>query len=127
MTTRRKTLKTLGAGAVALSTLPASAHSLQTLERMHISLKGNINHSVCRWCYKDIPFEELCKAAKEIGIRSIELTGPEEWPIQRKYGLHCAMPWRAGLGLEKGFNDPAHHEALYQSYAAHIPKVAEAG
>ena len=26
-------------------------------------LKGNINHSVCRWCYGKIPLEDLCQAA----------------------------------------------------------------
>lgn len=64
-------------------------------------IKGNVNHSVCRWCYNDIAFEDLCKAAVEIGLKSIELAGPEEWPILSKYGLDCAMPWGAGLGIEK--------------------------
>ena len=29
-------------------------------------LKGNIKHSVCRWCYGRIPLDDLCKAAKAI-------------------------------------------------------------
>ena len=27
-------------------------------------LKGNINHSVCRWCYSKTKLEDLCAAGK---------------------------------------------------------------
>jgi hydroxypyruvate isomerase len=90
-------------------------------------LKGKINHSVCRWCYSSIPLEDLCKAAKNIGLTSIELVGPEEWPVLKKYGLTSALPWGAGMGIEKGFNDPQYHDALVKSYEEVIPKVAAAG
>ncbi len=90
-------------------------------------LKGKINHSVCRWCYGSIPLEDLCKASKEIGITSIELVGPDEWPILKQYGLTSALPQGAGMGIEKGFNDLKNHDELVQSYEDMIPKVAEAG
>jgi len=91
------------------------------------ALKGNISHSVCRWCYDKIPLEELCKAAKGIGIKSIELVDPDEWPILKKYGLTSALPWGAGLGIEKGFNNPQYHDTLVKSYEEILPKVAAAG
>lgn len=91
------------------------------------NLKGKVNHSVCRWCYNSIPLEELCQAAKNIGLTSIELTGPEEWPVLKKYGLTSAMPNGAGMGIEKGFNDPKYHDELVASFEAVIPKVANAG
>lgn len=90
-------------------------------------LKGRVNHSVCRWCYNSIPLEDLCKAAKNIGLTSIELVGPEEWPMLKKYGLTSALPWGAGMGIEKGFNDPQYHDALVKSYEEVIPKAAAAG
>jgi hydroxypyruvate isomerase len=90
-------------------------------------LKGKVNHSVCRWCYNGIELEDLCKAAKEIGLTSVELVGPEEWPMLKKYGLTSAMPWGAGMGIEKGFNNPEYHDELVKSYTEMIPKVAEAG
>lgn len=90
-------------------------------------LKGKVNHSVCRWCYGKIPLEDLCKAAKEMGIASIELTGPEEWPILQKYGLTSALPWGAGKGIVDGFNDLALHDELVKSYTDVIPKAAAAG
>lgn len=91
------------------------------------SLKGNVNHSVCRWCYEKIPLEELCRAAKEMGIESVELQGPDEWPIIQKYGLTCAMANGAGFGIERGWNRPELHEELIKSYSEVIPKAANAG
>src|SRR5215470_9414246 len=64
-------------------------------------LKGNVNHSVCKWCYPKVPLEDLCKAGKQMGLQSIELLGPEDWPVLQKYGLTCAMttfPSIDGLG-----------------------------
>jgi len=127
-TSRRGALKKM-AGTVALSTMGLSLSQRVSAAEMVLpeKLRGRVNHSVCRWCYKDISLEDLCKAANDIGIKSIELTGPEEWPILKKYGLVSAMPWGAGMGIEKGFNNPDYHDELVKSYEEIIPKVAEAG
>ncbi len=90
-------------------------------------LKGNINHSVCRWCYNKIPFEELCQAAQRIGIKSIDLLGPKEWPTLKKYGLVCAMGHGAGMGIPKGFNRIEYHDRLVADYEKLIPLAAESG
>lgn len=90
-------------------------------------MKGRINHSVCRWCYGDISLDDLCKAAKAMGIKSIDLTGPEEWPTLKKYGLVCALTQGAGKGIGEGFNNPKLHDELVKSYEEVIPKVAAAG
>ncbi len=90
-------------------------------------MKGRVNHSVCKWCYGKIPLEDLCKAAKGIGLSSIELLGPEDWPILRKYDLTCAMPNGAGYGIERGWNRFEHHDGLVESYSNLIPRVADAG
>ncbi len=37
------------------------------------------------------------------------------------------MPQGAGLGIERGFNDPALHDELVKSFEEVIPQVAEAG
>jgi hydroxypyruvate isomerase len=125
---RRSTLQKL-AGTLALTGVgSALTHRLEAAEsRMGAPLKGKINHSVCRWCYQNIPLEDLCKAAKDIGLQSIELVGPSEWPTLTKYGLTAALPNGAGMGIEKGFNDPQYHDALVKSYQEVIPLVAKAG
>jgi hydroxypyruvate isomerase len=104
------------------------SHRINAAEsQLEEKLKGRVNHSVCRWCYNDIPLEDLCKAANQIGLTSIELTGPDEWPLLKKYGLTSAMPWGAGKGIEDGFNNPALHDELVKSYSEVIPKAAAAG
>jgi len=124
--TRRSAAKRIAGGAALLGTIPSLAYSMENTTAS-AKLKGNVNHSVCRWCYDKVPFEELCKAAKDMGIKSIELVGPDEWPILKKHGLTCALPWGAGQGIEKGFNDPSLHDALVKSYEEIFPKVAAAG
>jgi hydroxypyruvate isomerase len=124
---RRSALKKIvGTGSLVAGTslterIFAAESSLNT------ELKGKINHSVCRWCYSAIPLEDLCKSAKDIGIGSIELTGPEEWPILQKYGLTSALPWGAGKGINDGFNELKLHDELVKSYTEVIPKAAAAG
>lgn len=89
--------------------------------------KGNIHHSVCQWCYNDIPLDKLCEAAKSMGITSIDLLKPSEWGTAAKYGLTSAMAYASDLGLTRGFNDPTLHEKLLKDYAENIPKAAGAG
>lgn len=96
-------------------------------EALGPQLKGRINHSVCKWCYSKIPLEDFAKECQKIGLKSIELLGPAEWPILKKYGLTCALPNGAGMGIEKGFNDLALHDELVKSYEDLFPKLKEAG
>ena len=90
-------------------------------------LKGNINHSVCLWCYPDYTLEQLCNAAKQIGITGIDLVGPDGWPVLKKHNLHSPMCNGAEISLEDGFNDKRCHALLFKNYAEMIPKVADAG
>jgi hydroxypyruvate isomerase len=131
---RRNALKTLTGTTLTLTAVPSFSQLMKEPEpaqpatsTLSAALKGNINHSVCRWCYSKIPLEDLCKAASEMGIKSIELTGPEEWPTLKKYGLTSALPWGAGKGIEQGFNDPTLHDELVKSYEAIFPKLKDAG
>jgi hydroxypyruvate isomerase len=91
-----------------------------------MALKGNIRHSVCPWCYT-MPLEDLIIAAKEMGITSVELLNPDQWPLVAKHGLTCAMANATSLRLETGFNDLSLHAQLLKDYSLNIPKAAEAG
>ena len=127
-TNRRSVLKKLVAGA-GFSTLPLSVSQVFAASDKALGpeLKGKINHSVCKWCYSKIPLETFAQECQKIGLKSIELLGPEEWPILKKYGLTCALPNGAGMGIEKGFNDPANHDELVKSYEEIFPKLQAAG
>jgi hydroxypyruvate isomerase len=126
-TSRRSALKKMVAvtGAVTVTSM---SHRMEAAEAVLAQdLKGKVNHSVCRWCYRDIPLEDLCKAAKNIGLASIELVGPDEWPMLKKYDLTSALPNGAGKGIVDGFNNLQLHDELVASYEAVIPKAANAG
>ena len=89
------------------------------------TLKGNIQHSACRWCYGSIPLEELCAAAKNIGLVGIDLVGPKEWPVLQQYGLISTMCNGAEINLVDGWNDKKFHPKLIQNYTEMIPLVAK--
>jgi hydroxypyruvate isomerase len=93
-------------------------------------LKGKVQHSACRWCYDKIPFEELIVNAKKIGLSSIELTGPDEWDILKKYDMTAAIGWGkypAGMNIPNFFNRVKNHDGLVGFYEDIIPKAAKAG
>ncbi len=119
----------IGTSAVASVGLLAgnTANASESTIENHMKLNNNINHSVCRWCYGKIPMEEFLKNLNELGIKAMDLTGPEDWPLMKKYNIHASMCWGAGMGIEKGWNEPKYHEDLIKDYAQVIPKVAEAG
>jgi len=123
---RRSAMSALaGSSAAAAAALSLSAR-LGSAADEPAKLKGHINHSVCRWCYGKISLDDLCKAAVAIGIKSIDLTGPKEWPTLAKYGLTSAMGNGAGMGIAKGFNRPELHDKLVADYEKLIPQAAAA-
>ena len=108
MSTRRNALKNIAAGTAAgaaAGVMSISEVFAKTESVLGTKLNGKINHSVCKWCYGKIPLDTFAQECKKIGITSIELLGPEDWPTLKKYGLTCALPNGAGMGIEKGFND----------------------
>jgi hydroxypyruvate isomerase len=121
---RKQALRTMAAGAAGIAGLPAFAKAFSILPD---DLKGNINHSVCRWCYDKIPLEDLASAGKAMGLKSIELLGVKDWPVIAKHGLTCAIGYATDVGLNKGFNDPSLHEKLLKDYTEVIPKAVDAG
>ena len=121
---RKQALKSIAAGSAGVVALPSIAKAFSLLPD---GLKGNINHSACRWCYQDIPLEDLVIAAKQMGMGSIELLGSKEWAVVNKHGITCAMGYGTSIGLNKGFNDPTLHEQLLKEYTETIPKAADAG
>jgi len=127
--TRRGVLHSLagGSGALVAGWLGTVSAASAAQPSQAAGLKGNVNHSVCRWCYGRIPLEELCRAAVKIGLKSIELLRPQDWPLLKKYGLTCAMGSGAGMGIPRGFNRVEHHDELVASYEKLIPLAAEAG
>ena len=126
---RRSIIKGILASSAALSIpFELSAFDLsKDKTTTSIMLKGNINHSVSRWCFDSLNLETLCIEAKKLGVSGIDLVGPEAWPTLKKHGLVSTMCNGAELNLVDGFNDSQFHEKLIQRYTEMIPRVAEAG
>ncbi len=124
---RRRTFIGSSVAATAGLLTTAKATAIASPKDKNSKFKGNINHSVCRWCYSKIPMEDFLQNLNELGITAMDLTGPDDWPLMKKYGIHASMCWGAGFGIEKGWNDPKLHEELIKDYLQMIPKVAEAG
>jgi hydroxypyruvate isomerase len=139
--TRREAIVSL-AGAAALASLPglraadapASVPSPST--STPTSTAGSIRHSVCKWCYRDIPLETIAAIAKDIGLQSIELLGPSDFPTLKKFGLSCAMvtnptaktPQGVDVGgISKAWNRLEHHDTLVGIYEKRIAETADAG
>ncbi|MFT4589545.1 MAG: hydroxypyruvate isomerase [Candidatus Binatia bacterium] len=129
---RRSALKQT-VGAAALGSL---ALSLKTADAAAAEMKGNVNHSVCKWCYKKIDLDTLCREGKKFGLQSIELLNPDQFATIRKYDMDCAMvSYPSGKtpqgvkvgGIRKAFNRLEHHDTLFEIYEERIKQTADAG
>ncbi|MGM0459663.1 MAG: hydroxypyruvate isomerase family protein [Bacteroidota bacterium] len=126
--TRKEMLRQLSAGAVG-----AGASALFTgFKSMSqnsdpLDLKGNINHSMCRWTFGDLPLDQLCQTVKEIGFSAIDLIGPGEWDVLKEHDIDSSMCNGAEISLEEGWCEPDYHSTLIDNYTEHIDLVADAG
>jgi hydroxypyruvate isomerase len=124
---RREALKKIATGALAAGTVSGLSASVSRESAENFKMKGNINHSVCAWCYNFISIEELCKVVKKIGFSAIDLVGPKDWPTLQKYGIFSSMCNGAELGIADGWNRKENHEKLIKNYTEHIDLVSKAG
>jgi hydroxypyruvate isomerase len=86
---------------------------------------SRLKQSVSRWCYGKIALDDLCVAAKGIGLSAIDLLDEKDWATPRKYGLACAMA--NGFGsIPRGFNRPDNHDKLVADAERMIPLAAAA-
>jgi hydroxypyruvate isomerase len=128
-TNRRKVLKQMTLTSLGLPMIDQFKlyDSKKTYDFNQINMKGNINHSVCKWCYSQISLEEFASGVKSMGITGIDLIGPDQWPVLEKHGLTSSMCNGAEISLTEGWNDKQYHATLVDSYLKHIDLVAAAG
>jgi hydroxypyruvate isomerase len=124
---RRSAIKSMMMGSLAVGAFSSFTEKKIPLGIETVNLKGNINHAVCRWCYNSIPLEEFCAGAKQIGIKAIDLVGPKDWPVLKKFGLHSSMCNGAEINLVDGWNEKKFHAQLNKNYTEMIPLVAASG
>ncbi len=123
---RRSFIGTSAAASIGLIA-PKSSNAMDAKYHSENELKNRINHSACYWCYNTIPLDTFLQNLKSLGVKSIDLVGPEDFPLLKKHGIHASMCWGAGKGIVEGWNDPQLHAELIADYKEKIPIIAEAG
>jgi hydroxypyruvate isomerase len=120
---RRDAVTLLAGSAVAMA---AGHRERPTPEVMLPPLSGRLKQSVCQWCYAAMPLDDLCRNARDMGLKSVELLGEKDWPTVTKYGLICAMA-NGPCTIEVGFNRPSEHDRLVREGERLIPLIADLG
>jgi len=126
---RRDALKgiAIGSGVLSIGGVASSFAAMNYIDNSTFltNKKNNINHSVCRWCFQDIPLEEFAQKCSNMGIKAIDLLKPLEWETVEKYGLVCSMATDDFANIKHGFNEPKNHSELQEKYRGLIDKASK--
>jgi len=113
----------VAAGAVVAAS--AKSLALAPADVKRVVKNGRINQSVSKWCYGKLSLDELCIASKKMGLKAIDLLGPDAFPTLKKHGLACSMV--GTHGLSRGLNRIEQHEGCLAKIRASIEAASEAG
>jgi hydroxypyruvate isomerase len=114
-------------GGLALSaaaTLPSVVRGKDE-PQLYTARNGRIQQSVIHWCFKPMPVEELANHAARMGLKSVELVAPENWPTLKKLGLICAIS--PSHGFTKGFAHKEEHAECLETLRKQIDLTSDAG
>ena len=119
---RRDFLAAIGATAV-ITNVTARAQSNPVAAR-----PGRLKQGVCRGVFRglDLDLEAQCRETARLGGLGIDLVGPADFPILKKYGLVPTMV-PGGGSIKSGINDPKNHAALESAVRQLIGQAADAG
>jgi hydroxypyruvate isomerase len=118
--TRRRLLQ-----AAAVVAAPAGLTAARGAEPGRVVTRGRLQQSACRWCYAKIPFDELCAAAKRMGLVGIDLVQPQDFATLKQHGLVCTMT--GSHRLTDGLCDPKFRAASLQAINKAIEAMSTAG
>ena len=110
---------TLSASAQAPA--PTPAHTPAPTPR-----KNHIHQSVSRWCYQNIPLDDLCAASAAMGLKGVDLLQPDEYEVPGRYGLVCTMGYAGAGDIGKGLNRLENHDAIEAGLRKNLPLAVKA-
>lgn len=88
---------------------------------------GKLKQAVCPGVFgRAMELEERCKHAARLGLHGIDLIGPKDWPMLKKYGLLPTMT-PGGGSIRDGLNRVENHAALETRVHELIDQCAAAG
>jgi len=107
-----------------MASMPLMSSAEQTAP---IKRKGQIKQSVSRWCYQKIALDDLCTYAAQIGLKAIDLLGPEEYEVPARHGLICSMAYAGGGDIPNALNRIENHAKIEEGFLKNIPLAAKNG
>jgi hydroxypyruvate isomerase len=119
----RRTLLKSALSGVTMASVPGVSWSVQSAPNR----KGRIKQSVSRWCYQQIPLDELCAAAAKLGLKAIDLLNPDEYDVPRRHGLVCSMGYAGGGEIASALNRVENHAKIEEGFRKNVPLAAKGG
>jgi hydroxypyruvate isomerase len=115
----------LAAGAIATRLTGTAAGAIDVDKVETVATKGRINQSVSKWCFGKWSLDEMCQVSKKLGLKAIDLLGPNDFATVKKYGLVVSMV--NSHSLADGLADKKFHEACLAKLRETIDATSEAG
>ncbi len=121
---RRSLLRNASLAAAVAVAGPNLVQAAPELESMVTS--GRIKQSVSKWCYGKLSLDELCTVGAKLGLKGIDLLGPDAFPTLKKHGLVCTMTSGGGNFIDKARHDQSVagiHKAIEANAEYGFPNV----
>src|SRR5260221_7282808 len=113
------------AGAVLMGQVAGAAEEPSKEGGSAAITKNRINQTVCQWCYGKMKVEDLAANAARMGLKGMDLVGPEHWATLKKYNLVGTMT--PSHGITKGLNRKENWEECLGKMRKSIEATADAG
>ena len=120
---RNTSLLAAGTLVTRLTGTAAAAVDLDKVET--VATKGRINQSVSQWCCGKWSLDELCQVSKKLGLKAIDLLGPNDFEKVKKHGLVVSMV--NSHSLTDGLADKKFHDACLAKLRETIDATSAAG
>ena len=122
MISRRTMIKTATAVGAALATGVTASAAAD--DETKASSKGRIRQSVCQWCFK-WDKETFAANAQKLGLKGIDLVGPDWFPTLKKYNLIGTMT--TSHSIPKGLNRKENWDECLGKIRKSIEATSDAG
>ena len=128
---RRHMLQGLAAAGASAAIAGPELHAGQEAPQRAV-VNGRIRQSIVHWCFNTAGerwnIERTCQVARELGVPSVEIVPPEDWPVLVKHGLVCAIAPNGmpGAPFMRGFINPRFHEEVIDRTKKAIDACADA-
>jgi hydroxypyruvate isomerase len=86
---------------------------------------NRIQQSVVPWCFKPMSPREVIEMAAALKMPSVELIGPEHWPLMKEKGMTCAIA--SSHGFSRGFAHQEEHQQCLDVLRKNIGLASNAG